>query len=610
MKTLALFFFLVLADNIFAAKYYVNDASLTGDVYTTAVGAAGNNGLSPALPKNTINGIVTNYVLGPNDTVFIDAGTYPNSSIVIAAGTDAGSALGNLVFKGADSSLTRVIASGAISNAVFDLTNISYVTFCDMYIETANNRQCIILDANSDNCKIFNCSFYNPVNAGFCIDFSISGASPDNNEVHHCYINAGAFGFRIKSTNASYSPDGNIVHDNTIISRTNVGPAFENNRASNTQFYRNRVKGGYAAILMDKPCTGVQFHNNYITNIISGGQGIYAPNLTGAGILFRHNSFYSDGECFMSDGAAPDFTGTIFRDNIFYSITNICVSNKSNSKFQEIDCNIYWHPGNACGKFNNTNYATLSLWKAADHDVRAAFNGDENSFEADPAYISAVVGNLDLPLSSPAVNMGCSAGIISDIYSTSRPQNLAVDIGAFEYVTPLPVNLINFQVVCQGENNLIKWITLSEKNNAYFTLEKSENGIEFSTLSIINGAGTISEIQQYEFLDYASGKYYRLKQTDFNGTFSYSELITANCSSATISISDQPDETTVTINVEAEQQAFLIVYSMAGQMIFKNDVTVNKGVNVIRLDKKNYSSGAYLLTVQTDFKTLQQKILK
>ncbi len=62
--------------------YYVNDGTLSGDVWCSAVGASGNDGLSTATPKNSIMGIITNYKLYPGDIVYVDTGTY-NEKVVI-----------------------------------------------------------------------------------------------------------------------------------------------------------------------------------------------------------------------------------------------------------------------------------------------------------------------------------------------------------------------------------------------------------------------------------------------------------------------------------------------------------------------------------------------
>ena len=65
-------------------------------------------------------------------------------------------------------------------------------------------------------------------------------------------------------------------------------------------------------------------------------------------------------------------------------------------------------------------------------------------------------------------------------------------------------------------------------NNAYFTVERSVDGKYFETLIHTNGAGISTEIKSYSFTDknFQMGiNYYRLRQTDFNGEYSFSEIV-------------------------------------------------------------------------------------
>jgi hypothetical protein len=106
------------------------------------------------------------------------------------------------------------------------------------------------------------------------------------------------------------------------------------------------------------------------------------------------------------------------------------------------------------------------------------------------------------------------------------------DIGVLGVACPsavaLPIELIDFTVIKSGENNLLKWTTASEKNNDYFTLEKTKDGIQYDLISVQSGAGNSMETINYSFTDRDVAKiinYYRLKQTDFDGKCIYSDLI-------------------------------------------------------------------------------------
>jgi hypothetical protein len=91
----------------------------------------------------------------------------------------------------------------------------------------------------------------------------------------------------------------------------------------------------------------------------------------------------------------------------------------------------------------------------------------------------------------------------------------------------LPIELISFTGESYVDYNLIKWVTASEINNDYFTIERSLDGINFIILNNVDGAGTSTSIRNYSLSDYQPNDitYYRLRQTDFNGDNKTSEII-------------------------------------------------------------------------------------
>ena len=93
----------------------------------------------------------------------------------------------------------------------------------------------------------------------------------------------------------------------------------------------------------------------------------------------------------------------------------------------------------------------------------------------------------------------------------------------------LPIELLSFTLYKNNNNDiLLKWTTASEINNDYFTIEKSNTDIDFEILTNVRGAGNSSQLLNYSYIDYNPYNginYYRLKQTDYDGQYSYSEII-------------------------------------------------------------------------------------
>ena len=98
--------------------------------------------------------------------------------------------------------------------------------------------------------------------------------------------------------------------------------------------------------------------------------------------------------------------------------------------------------------------------------------------------------------------------------------------GIQTYVT-LPVELIYFRSKLKDKQVLLEWSTLKEINNEFFTIERSTDGKNYQTVANLAGAGTTKETSRYSYIDQAplSGlSYYRLKQTDYDGTSKYSKM--------------------------------------------------------------------------------------
>ncbi|MBX7050135.1 MAG: VCBS repeat-containing protein, partial [Chitinophagales bacterium] len=97
----------------------------------------------------------------------------------------------------------------------------------------------------------------------------------------------------------------------------------------------------------------------------------------------------------------------------------------------------------------------------------------------------------------------------------------------------LPIELTDFTGSQQGHAVKLEWTTASELNNDKFIIERSSNGDDFDAIGIVSGAGTTEIVHNYQFFDQAPAggiNYYRLKQVDLDGAFTYSQMIVVEVS--------------------------------------------------------------------------------
>ncbi|CAN5537597.1 hypothetical protein BH11BAC2_BH11BAC2_03050 [soil metagenome] len=177
-------------------------------------------------------------------------------------------------------------------------------------------------------------------------------------------------------------------------------------------------------------------------------------------------------------------------------------------------------------------------------------------------------------------------------------------------ITPLPIELISFTGKNSEDNIILMWITASELNNDYFTLERSKDGNIFESIGTMNGAGTSNETENYLFIDtkpFSGINYYRLKQTDYNGESKNSKIIALQNSPAEFSglvISPNPANTSITLiysnwNENDEVQ----ILNALGEII----VSIS---NQKEIDSSVLPNGIYFVHVETNHKTiLNQKLI-
>lgn len=117
---------------------------------------------------------------------------------------------------------------------------------------------------------------------------------------------------------------------------------------------------------------------------------------------------------------------------------------------------------------------------------------------------------------------------IADVDFGGSTSGMIVDNIEVTLLSALPVELLFFKITSlDNQSVLINWETATEINNDFFTIEKSKNGIEWETAETINGSGSSTQNLKYIYIDqspYGGISYYRLKQTDYNKSFKYSEI--------------------------------------------------------------------------------------
>ena len=173
-------------------------------------------------------------------------------------------------------------------------------------------------------------------------------------------------------------------------------------------------------------------------------------------------------------------------------------------------------------------------------------------------------------------------------------------------ISALPVTLLSFDAVLENDAVNLNWITSSEINNNYFQVERSTNGFDWNTIGQIKGHGSSQTQNNYAAVDnlsdiVASGTlYYRLKQVDYNGGFTYSEIRPVEITLKTFAVQTYPNPANQYINIDwmssngAVTQLRLV--NTNGIQVYANNIS---GIGALhqQINMEGFPSGNYILQV-------------
>jgi len=170
--------------------------------------------------------------------------------------------------------------------------------------------------------------------------------------------------------------------------------------------------------------------------------------------------------------------------------------------------------------------------------------------------------------------------------------------------TILPIKLIDFTGILQNKQVKLTWATGSEVGNDHFLVEHSSDYNTFTHLGKVKGAGTSTQINNYEFIDENPIKginYYRLKQIDRDGVFSYSNIVSIQFQGNLSLLDIYPNPISENLNFKLSSsmngEVEVLIYDMLGKEVLRKDITVTIGQNEAQLSSQVLTHGVYFIKV-------------
>jgi hypothetical protein len=189
----------------------------------------------------------------------------------------------------------------------------------------------------------------------------------------------------------------------------------------------------------------------------------------------------------------------------------------------------------------------------------------------------------------------------------------------FGSLIPLPTTLFHFYGKSKEDRSInLFWQTAQEKNVSHFEIEKSADKTAFAKIGEIKAIGNTSDISDYTFNDaspYNGSNYYRLKITDIDGQFAYSNVIMLQSDGNATTLSalypnPARESLTLDMNASKEEKGLIEIIDALGKRVLGTPVFLQKGYNQTNLQIERLAKGHYTLRILTSGVSITRNFVK
>lgn len=182
--------------------------------------------------------------------------------------------------------------------------------------------------------------------------------------------------------------------------------------------------------------------------------------------------------------------------------------------------------------------------------------------------------------------------------------------------SPLPVTIISFKASVETLANEVRleWITASEENNDHFIIQRSKNASAFEAIGNMEGAGSSSISHTYTMVDkdpFPGVNYYRLKQVDIDGNFSFSKSVSVMVEASGFALSPNPGNgRTFKISWKSPvSNTEITIYNQLGRQVYSQKIADHNRWEYDITMKETLDNGVYLLKIQTPGQQFTKKLM-
>lgn len=375
--------------------------------------------------------------------------------------------------------------------------------------------------------------------------------------------------------------------------------------SNNINFVTGNVVCGNYKLIIDPAATltGAGITTGYV---VTNGSGSLEMDATTSGVSYPVGGSSSEYNAIkLTPGTGPITCDVSVKDHVY---------DKTGTQVTDYAVDATW----IVLPHSNASFGIQTHW--TDNSSGGALNIDPNqeltSFDHTSAYLSyRTTGYTGSGTWTPIGVATTASG--SDPYDLTATTTLAMSgAGATTYYiatgtdgtnsfSPLPVTFTAFNAAYTNGNGVLNWQTASEINNSRFEVERSMNGLNWENVGQVQGHGTTQEINNYTFTDNLAGVpagvvYYRLRQVDYNGTFSYSVIRSIKMTAgAAVSMLIYPNPSTDLVNISyatTEANSMIRITDMNGMEVYSEKISETGNIHR-QVSTVAYPAGTYFVQV-------------
>jgi hypothetical protein len=356
----------------------------------------------------------------------------------------------------------------------------------------------------------------------------------------------------------------------------------------------------------------------------------YTVNITSGGTPYTISTYASTGACYTGGGSitvdAASNNNANYVPLVDSSNALIAQLYPQNNNLGRVTTSYYKHNGpvrqDAGGRYYMDRNLTITVatQPTTPYNLRFPYQNTElNALIAQPG--SGVTSQFDLVMTKNgdaclnAIGTGGTGGLVFfptgfGSISGDRFVDVTNITGGFSsfYLhsgsTPIPAELVKFEVQRNGKVNRVSWATAQEINTSHFSLERSTDGRNFAEIAKVTANGNSNVLLNYNYTDnnpIRGINYYRLRVVDRDNSGKYSQVRSVrNEGLADVAIYPNPvnDVMTVSITADKAERGEMTIADISGKIVYTRTLNIAQGDNKLPVNVSNMSSGAYIIKVQ------------